>query len=431
MKAALAIFLLLTAIATPAGAQLGGRLSSQLGGQLGQLPGALPPVVQGITGRVDNALESAIDRVGDLATQRIDTIRDMVSQHRDVLEQSPDGDLIVRHEIIATAPSDAALTAARAAGFTVARTDTLETLGLSIVVLEAPKGVSTRDALRRLKKLDPDGAYDFNDIYLGSQSATGAGAGDVAGAGGGRVGLIDGGVDVSHPALRGARLTQKGFAGAAQPSEHGTETASLLAGRADGFSGAAPGAELYVADVYCNQPTGGSTPAILRALDWMAQERVGVINISLVGPSNAPMKAAVAAMVRRGHLIVAAVGNDGPAAKPLYPAAFDGVVGVTGVDRRNKVLPEAGRGPQVRFAAPGGDMSAARPGGYASVRGTSFAAPIVAGLLARQLNAPDPAKARAAVAALAASAQDLGPKGFDTTYGDGLVGGDIRPQKKK
>ncbi len=151
MKAALAIFLLLTAIATPAGAQLGGRLSSQLGGQLGQLPGALPPVVQGITGRVDNALESAIDRVGDLATQRIDTIRDMVSQHRDVLEQSPDGDLIVRHEIIATAPSDAALTAARAAGFTVARTDTLETLGLSIVVLEAPKGVSTRDALRRLK----------------------------------------------------------------------------------------------------------------------------------------------------------------------------------------------------------------------------------------------------------------------------------------
>jgi subtilisin family serine protease len=133
-------------------------------------------------------------------------------------------------------------------------------------------------------------------------------------------------------------------------------------------------------------------------------------------------------MVRRGHLIVAAVGNDGPAAKPLYPAAFDGVVGVTGVDRRNRVLPEAGRGPQVRFAAPGGDISAARPGGYASVRGTSFAAPIVAGLLSRQLNAPDPAKAQAVLAAMIASAEDLGPKGFDTTYGNGLVGGDIRPQ---
>lgn len=427
MKACLAIFCLSAAIALPAHAQLGGRL----GGQLGQLPGALPPVVQGVTGAVNRTVDDTFDQVGDLASKRLDAIRDMVSQHRDVLEQSPDGDLIVRHEIVATAPSDAALAAAKAAGFTVARTDTLENLGLSVVVLEAPKGVSTRDALKRLKKLDPDGAYDFNDIYLGSQSASAPGGGAMSGAGGGRVGLIDGGVDTGHPALRGARVMQKGFAGAAQPSEHGTETASLLVGRTDGFAGAAPGAELYVADVYCNQPTGGSTPVILQALDWMAKERIGVVNISLVGPSNAPMKAAVAAMVRRGHLIVAAVGNDGPAAKPLYPAAFDGVVGVTGVDRRNKVLPEAGRGPQVLFAAPGGDISAARPGGYASVRGTSFAAPIVAGLLSRQLATPDPVRAQAAVSAMTASAQDLGPKGFDTTYGNGLVGGDIRPQKKK
>ncbi|MBW8881756.1 MAG: S8 family serine peptidase [Asticcacaulis sp.] len=427
MKALLAIFLLL-AIAGPASAQLGGRL----GGQLGQLPGALPPVVHGITGTVDRTLDNTFDRVSDLASQRVDTIRDLVGQHRDVLEQSPAGDLIVRHEIIATAPSDAALNAAKAAGFTVTRTDTLETLGLQIVVLSAPRGVSTNDALRRLKKLDPDGVYDFNDVYLGSQSAAQATAtGSVTGAGGSRVGLIDSGVDTSHPALRGAHITQRGFAGQAQPSEHGTETASLLVGRADGFGGAAPGAELYAADVYCNAPTGGATPAILQALDWMAKEQVGVVNISLVGPSNAPLKAAVAAMVRRGHLIVAAVGNDGPAAKPLYPAAFDGVIGVTGVDRRNRVLPEAGRGPQVRFAAPGADISAARPGGYANVRGTSFAAPIVAGLLSRQLSRPDPAKATAVVSALAASAQDLGAKGFDTTYGNGLVGGDIRPQTKK
>jgi len=423
MKALGLISILLLAAAGPA--------SAQLGGHLGGLTGNLPPVVQGVTGAVDRTLDSTIDRVSDLASQRLDTVRDLVAQHRDVLEQSPQGDLIVRHEIVATAPSDAALAAAKAAGFIVTRTDTLENLGLSIVVLSAPKSVSTSDALRRLKKLDPDGSYDFNDIYLGSQSVSAAGGSNVTGAGAGRVGLIDGGVDTGHPAFRGARITQKGFAGAPQPSEHGTETASLLVGRADGFGGAAPGADLYAADVYCNTPTGGSTPAILQALDWMAKERVGVVNISLVGPSNTPMKAAIAAMVRRGHLIVAAVGNDGPAAKPLYPAAFDGVIGVTGVDRRNRVLPEAGRGPQVKFAAPGADISAARPGGYGAVRGTSFAAPIVAGLLSRRLDTPDPAKAETAVAALIASAQDLGAKGFDTTYGNGLVGGDIRPQTKK
>src|SRR5256885_5630000 len=49
-------------------------------------------------------------------------------------------------------------------------------------------------------------------------------------------------------------------------------------------------------------------------------------------------------VLARGHLVVAAVGNDGPAAPPLYPAAWPGVVGVTAVDARQQVLGEALRG---------------------------------------------------------------------------------------
>ena len=60
-----------------------------------------------------------------------------------------------------------------------------------------------------------------------------------------------------------------------------------------------------------------------------------MINVSLVGPRNALLERVVASLVSRGHLIVAAVGNDGPAAPPLYPAAYDGVVGVTAVDQRS------------------------------------------------------------------------------------------------
>lgn len=430
MSMRIALILLPLCAATPAFAQLGG-------GGLGGLPTPSLPVVRNLPSTVDRTLDGVTDTTRGVldgaVLPRAQQVQELLHRHRDVLELDPDGDLIVRNQVVAYAPTPEALAAAEKAGFTVSGEQALEGLDTRLVVLTAPRGMSTRKALSTLQKLDRDGTYDFNDIYLGSQSGAGGGGGGgaAAGAGGGRVGLIDGGVDTGHPAFRGAKVIQKGFAGPAAPSPHGTATGSLLVGRSDGFSGAAPGAELIVADVYCNQPTGGSTSAIIQALDWMSKERVGVINISLTGPANAPLKAAVAAMVRRGHLIVAAVGNEGPAAKPLYPASFDGVIGVTGVDRRNKVLLEAGRGAQVDLAAPGSDIAAAAPGGgFAGVRGTSFAAPIAAGLLARRYDRPDPARAGGATTTLLANALDLGARGRDNIYGAGLVGGDIRPDLK-
>ena len=63
---------------------------------------------------------------------------------------------------------------------------------------------------------------------------------------------------------------------------------------------------------------------------------------------------------------------------------------------------------------------------FAAVRGTSFAAPIVSGLLATQLREPDSAAAERAIAQLAAQAVDLGSRGFDNVYGNGLVGSSLR-----
>jgi subtilisin family serine protease len=67
---------------------------------------------------------------------------------------------------------------------------------------------------------------------------------------------------------------------------------------------------------------------------------------------------------------------------------------------------------------------------FAVVRGTSFAAPIVAGLLARQLNTIDKERADAAIAVLVAQATDLGARGVDKIYGNGLVGNDLRPPEQ-
>jgi subtilisin family serine protease len=114
----------------------------------------------------------------------------------------------------------------------------------------------------------------------------------------------------------------------------------------------------------------------------MAARGVRVVTVSLVGPANPLLDGAIRLARDRGVTIVAAVGNDGPAAPPAYPASYPGVIAVTGIDGRGRLLPEAGRALHVDFAAPGADMRAAdMSGGKSAVRGTSFAAPLVAGRL--------------------------------------------------
>ena len=147
-----------------------------------------------------------------------------------------------------------------------------------------------------------------------------------------------------------------------QPTGHGTAVGSLLVGDQGPFRGAARGAQLFVGDVYGGNPAAGSVTSILRALSWAASKNPAVINISLVGPNNARSPRAIAALRARGIQIVAAVGNDGPAAPPQYPASYPGVVSVTGVDAQGRALPEAGRAAHLDFAAPGADMIAALPG---------------------------------------------------------------------
>ncbi|MES2116044.1 MAG: S8 family serine peptidase, partial [Pseudomonadota bacterium] len=125
---------------------------------------------------------------------------------------------------------------------------------------------------------------------------------------------------------------------------------------------------------------------------------------------------------------VAAVGNDGPAAPPLYPASYPGVVGVSGVDRQGRPLPEAARGPQVMFAAPGSQMVSAAIGNppYRIVRGTSFAAPIVAALLAGVLERPAPAAARLAIDNMAKRATGGSAGTVSAEIGYGVLGAALR-----
>lgn len=360
-----------------------------------------------------------------LQALRRSTVDELLRNHADLVEADPAGEPIRRQELLLVSPTPAVVDAALAMGLVVVRERDLQALALREVVLRTPQGVATAEALSRLRALDPQLEADFNHLYtrsgepqIGAAAPTAAHAAPAAR----RVGLVDGGVERRHPALRHAAIEAWGCSGTEVPSAHGTAVASLLVGRDGAFTGVSPGSTLYAADIYCDQAAGGAVEDIALALAWMAEHKVAVVNISLVGPANRLLERAVQAMSRQGHLIVAAVGNDGPAAPPLYPASYAGVVGVTGVWPTRRVLPEAAQGPQVALAAPGAELAVARTGGgYAVARGTSFAAPLVAGILAERHRAPDVASALAAVRAVVESAQDLGEPGRDPVYGAGLV----------
>ncbi len=359
------------------------------------------PQVPSVGGVIDQTGDLTRDLERPLQDLRRTQVRDLLRAHRRELEADPQGMPIVRSQILAFGMNAPALEQARAQGFEVVRSDAIDGDG-ALVTLRAPAGMATRTALRRLQRADPNGVYDFDHLHFESGvglDVVGFSQSSAAGTGP-RIGLIDSGVGDVRVAEAQAFVSDTPVTGA-----HGSAVARLI-------SSAAPGARIYAADIYGGAPTGGASSALARALSWLARENIAVINVSLVGPRNRVVEAVVARMVARGFIVVAAVGNDGPAAAPLFPASYDGVVGVTGVDARDRVLIEAGRGAQVDFAA---------LGVHGRIRGTSYAAPIVAARLALRMSAPSAPAAHSAITVLRGEARDLGASGRDDVYGYGLI----------
>ncbi len=355
------------------------------GGALERVGGVVPGALDHLEDTLGHA---GLDRLASagladkLLAARAARVSDLLRRHGDSVELDDRREPARRGIILLTGAKATSVDALRAAGFGV-QVEAVDGLDLSVARLTVPQDRTLARALKQVRSIAPEAEASADNIYFPSGSAIANGTAALAAAGapeGHAAGLIDGGV-ARHPSLTGP-VEQQGFArGAPRPSAHGTAVASLISGTGR-VQGAAPGAPLMVADVYGSDPAGGGAFAIARALGWMAARGVRVVTVSLVGPDNPLLAGAIRLARDKGVTVVAAVGNDGPAAPPAYPASYPEVVAVTGIDGRGQLLPEAGRARHVDFAAPGADMAAARmDGGKARVRGTSFAAPLVAGRL--------------------------------------------------
>jgi subtilisin family serine protease len=239
------------------------------------------------------------------------------------------------------------------------------------------------------------------------------------------LGLIDSAIASNHETFEHTTIIQQDFVPfkGERRREHGTAVASIALEALRPRAGDRPLALLAASVFFASEGSDqiATTGSLVSALEWLGNEDVSVINMSLTGPPNRVLEAALAATAGRGTLVIAAVGNNGPAAGPLYPAAYDSVIGITAVDDDWHVYRRANRGPQVAFSAPGVRVRAARQdGGFRRETGTSMAAPIAAAVIATEL-ASRGESTDAVVRRLERLATDLGAAGYDEVYGHGLL----------
>ena len=343
---------------------------------------------------IGNSLEETLSLAGELGLDLNGIVQLPVGPEtgRAIDLDQVDDWLVVRNEWILLVPEERA-EEVEALDVDIVERTVLSASGQTLFTVSLTATTATAAAMQdELRQLGAE-PFDRNHVYRGAApQADAAGSSTSTGPvripalepGAVRVGLIDTDVDESHPAFQGVDLYEADFVslGYLRPQGHGTATASILA--ANGKKNGRP--QLLAASAFflSNDGTTGATSAsLISAIDWLVSNDVSVVNVSLTGPPNRALEAVIKAHQDRDIVFVAAVGNEGPASGPLYPAAYDDVVGVTAVDGDGQIYRWANRGPFVDVAALGVNVPVAKPGGaQGRDSGTSYAAPVVSAFLA-------------------------------------------------
>lgn len=237
------------------------------------------------------------------------------------------------------------------------------------------------------------------------------------------IAMIDSGVDARHPELANSIADSFDALGSSEgPHAHGTGIAGAMVAHAR-LMGSAPEARLLAIRAFGSKGSKGpesTSYVILKGLNYAAEHGAQIINMSFAGPKDPMIERGIAATVARGILMVAAAGNAGAKSPPLYPAAYPGVIAVSGTDAQERLFAASNRGSHIALAAPGVDIFLPAPDEkYQIASGTSFSAAYVSGVVALMLERNPALKPSDIRAILTKTARDLGAPGRDDQFGAG------------
>ncbi|HVO47563.1 MAG TPA: S8 family serine peptidase [Steroidobacteraceae bacterium] len=276
-----------------------------------------------------------------------------------------------------------------------------------LTALSRDPRVTLAQPLQEFRTLTADsaaGSSTYNDPLYGLQTnmvRLGIAAAHERTQGAGvRVGLIDTGVDASHPDLQDRIARSSSFVGGNSPAtaayRHGTAMAGLIAAVANnriGMVGIAPLARIEVFEA-CWQLEPNSDAAacntftLAQALAAAIESRVPLINLSIAGPPDPLLGALVQSGLKRGVIFVGSVS----AQTGSFPTSVEGVIGAGSSEQQQ---------PGASLYAPATHVLTLRPAAqYDFESGTSVAAAEVTGMIALLLSLDSRLTADSAVALL-------------------------------
>ena len=341
-------------------------------------------------------------------------------------------------EVLVSDPPRALLPRLQSQGYQVVERLILQNLGAEFLRLRAPRGVTADEAISTIQRQFPGVLVDKNTLFKISagQPVRGVYANDITDWGlapekcgrGLKVGMIDTAFNKRNPIFRNRNVIFRSFIKKGRKvgyANHGATVAALLVGKPQNGvpGGLLPGATLFAASIFEKRggKLRGNLSSMLKALDWLAKERVPVVNLSMAGSNNKILKQIIGKALGKGMILVAAAGNNGPRAKPAFPAANPKVIAVTAIDHNLAAYRHANRGGYIDFAAPGVGLQVTTTVRGKFKSGTSFAAPYITSMIAMQIAKGVRAEPNALRASLQKLTKDLGSPGRDETYGWGLV----------